>query len=61
MSNHEELKEGDVVQLKSGGVSMTISRINGLFTTCYWADGKEISSKEIPLAALKRKSSTARM
>lgn len=52
MSN-QELKEGDVVQLKSGGVEMTLAKLIVNNAKCYWADGKEIRYREIPLAALK--------
>jgi uncharacterized protein YodC (DUF2158 family) len=37
-----ELKEGDVVLLKSGGPEMTIREINGKTVGCQWFDDKEL-------------------
>ena len=34
----DELKEGEVVVLKSGGPPMTISQISGYMATCLWFD-----------------------
>lgn len=47
-----QLKVGDVVELKSGGGSMTIVAINGDKATCEWKDEKRGYSAEFSLIAL---------
>lgn len=37
-----ELKLGDVVELKAGGPSMTVYQINGNDVGCKWFDGNEL-------------------
>jgi uncharacterized protein YodC (DUF2158 family) len=54
----DELKIGDVVQLKSGGQTMTIEHIGqypmktGLSAKCVWFDGKKACSELFGLATL---------
>ncbi|WP_286883400.1 MULTISPECIES: YodC family protein [Sphingobacterium] len=55
----EEIKVGDVVQLKSGGVKMTVEEItedqdNKTLVTCCWFNGGEYKSEKIYLVALKK-------
>jgi uncharacterized protein YodC (DUF2158 family) len=58
----DELKQGDVVQLKSGGPSMTIKEIGQytyggsgpLSANCTWFDGKKVFSEFFPLHALQK-------
>lgn len=48
-----ELKEGDVVQLKSGGPCMTISRIDAEGTTkCIWFVGEKNQEAWFPIFTL---------
>jgi uncharacterized protein YodC (DUF2158 family) len=52
----EELKVGDVVQLKSGGPSMTISKIliqNEVICKFFTSDHKEMISVQLPNETLK--------
>jgi len=37
----ETFQVGDVVQLKSGGVRMTVEEIDGNDVTCVWFEGKK--------------------
>ncbi|MGR3804818.1 DUF2158 domain-containing protein [Marinibacterium profundimaris] len=51
-----EIKEGDVVVLKSGGKLMTLGDTpfnKGQHRTCYWFDGAELKTAEIHISALK--------
>ena len=45
----EQLKVGDVVKLKSGGVKMTIEEIdNDGNVSCVWFDGTQLQRGEFP-------------
>lgn len=51
----EELKIGDVVQLKSGGPSMTLEEID--FTggaLCAWFEGKKVEKRTFQLTSLEK-------
>jgi len=55
----EQLKPGDVVQLKSGGQTMTIEDIENIdtekaYAICIWFEKSECKSKNIFLSALKK-------
>ena len=54
----DEIKAGDVVQLKSVGPGMTASKIdtlNGVLTAwCVWFEGSTNKSATFPVASLKR-------
>lgn len=51
----ESLKAGDVVQLKSGGVLMTIESITDGRCLCIWADDKKtIQQKTVAIEALEK-------
>lgn len=45
---------GDVVQLKSGGLEMTVKEIGEKLVICIWSDGNNLNEKEFPLATLKK-------
>ena len=47
-----QLKVGDVVELKSGGGLMTIAAINGDKAVCEWLDVKSGESQEFSLSSL---------
>lgn len=49
----DQLKEGDVVALNSGGPPMTIDYIDGQCAHCHWFAGLELRQGDIQLAALK--------
>jgi uncharacterized protein YodC (DUF2158 family) len=49
-----ELKQGDLVQLKSGGPEMTIDQINDASVTCIWFDGHHRNEAVFDAAALER-------
>ena len=52
-----EIKAGDVVQLKSGGPKMTVTDValsNGVMTAwCSWFDGNKNQSGTFPVVSLK--------
>lgn len=52
----EEIKAGDSVQLKSGGPTMTIARLenNDLDAVCGWFDGKKETLATFAVIMLKR-------
>ena len=41
----ETFAVGDVVQLKSGGASMTVERVDGDDMSCVWFEGKKVESE----------------
>jgi len=45
---------GDVVQLKSGGVKMTIEEIDGNDISCVWFEGKNSHRQTFVSATLKK-------
>tara|TARA_R100000935_G_scaffold55922_1_gene86522 strand:- start:1167 stop:1358 length:192 start_codon:yes stop_codon:yes gene_type:complete len=52
---HDEVKPGDVVQLKSGGRSMTAGKDvlnNAKSLTCYWFEDGELRKSDVPKMAL---------
>jgi uncharacterized protein YodC (DUF2158 family) len=51
----DNLKEGDTVQLKSGGPKMTVHRFNEDGTAyCQWFAGDKIEGASFPQASLNR-------
>jgi uncharacterized protein YodC (DUF2158 family) len=52
-----EIKNGDMVQLKSGGPKMTVERVepwNDTMTAwCQWFDGPKPMANRFPLTSLK--------
>ena len=58
----EEIKPGDVVQLKSGGEHMTAGQFAGTasdpqdrkFIRCWWFADGEIRERNLPVKALKK-------
>ena len=51
----ENFKLGDVVQLKSGGPSMTVTYVGSENTLyCKWFEGSKVHEGEFPSSALKR-------
>jgi uncharacterized protein YodC (DUF2158 family) len=54
-----DIKVGDVVEIKSGGPDMTVSKVedwNGAMrATCDWFDGKSMQTSYFPLTSLKKK------
>ena len=48
-----EPRSGVVVQLKSGGFSMTVEDVSGETVQCVWADKGRIRRDNFPLKALK--------
>jgi len=53
-----ELKEGDVVELKSGGPKMTVKSpkagMSGNEVICQWFDGKELKNGSFRADSLKK-------
>jgi len=51
-----EIKAGDRVRLKSGGPTMTVSRLedNGLNAVCGWFDGKKEKLATFAVVMLER-------
>ena len=51
-----DLKEGDIVQLKSGGASMTVESTDDLggYISCVWFDGKKAMNKSFAPHGLKK-------
>jgi uncharacterized protein YodC (DUF2158 family) len=47
-----EIDLGDVVQLKSGGPSMTVAEIKDDFAVCRWFDGNRECTNTFPLSSL---------
>lgn len=45
---------GDVVQLKSGGVSMTVEKVDGDEISCVWFEGKKVQKSTFASGALKK-------
>ena len=54
MNGQSSLAVGDVVELRSGGLKMTIGFIENDMATCYWVHDHEVRSETIPIVALKR-------
>lgn len=50
----EEFVVGDVVQLKSGGESMTIEEIDRDEISCVWFEGKNVKRDSFAAATLKK-------
>jgi uncharacterized protein YodC (DUF2158 family) len=48
-----DLKPGDVVILKSGGLPMTVAEVNDGAIACVWMDGEgDLLRETLPLAVL---------
>lgn len=45
---------GDVVQLKSGGETMTIEEIDGAYASCVWFEGKRVQRATFATATLRK-------
>ncbi|MFH1719033.1 MAG: DUF2158 domain-containing protein [Planctomycetota bacterium] len=45
---------GDVVQLKSGGESMTVEEIDGDDVSCVWFEGKRLQRQTFGAGTLKK-------
>jgi uncharacterized protein YodC (DUF2158 family) len=45
---------GDVVQLKSGGLSMTVEEVKGKDVTCVWFEGPLLKRQTFVLGTLKQ-------
>jgi uncharacterized protein YodC (DUF2158 family) len=51
----EEIKTGDTVRIKSGGVFMTVGGVSNGQATCYWMDNKQKQNSAIwPLTVLEK-------
>lgn len=51
----EQIREGDLVQLKSGGPVMTVVRVNGPGTlSCKWFKGSKVNTDYFPPSALRK-------
>ncbi len=54
----DEIKPGDVVQLKSGGPKMTVARLETfsgkVMVVCDWFDGQKTDRNTFPVESLKR-------
>lgn len=54
-----EIKQGDIVELKSGGPTMTVARIyeaggdRALTATCQWFEGLKAMKENFPVHSLK--------
>jgi uncharacterized protein YodC (DUF2158 family) len=53
MANDDEIKAGDLVQLKSGGPCMTVSHVLKNMAVCVWFNGNQEKSLTVSTAALK--------
>lgn len=49
-----EIKEGDKVQLKSGGQVMTVDGISGNVAQCVWFDGNTSKREKFNLVILEK-------
>jgi uncharacterized protein YodC (DUF2158 family) len=54
----DEIKAGDVVELKSGGPRMTVAKVenwNGVMrATCHWFEGDKPQQGYFPVSSLER-------
>ncbi|MBV8858305.1 MAG: DUF2158 domain-containing protein [Acidobacteria bacterium] len=51
----EQFNEGDLVQLKSGGPVMTVTKATGANSlTCKWFEGSSVHTDYFPPAALRK-------
>jgi uncharacterized protein YodC (DUF2158 family) len=50
----DQIKIGDVVKLKSGGVAMAVSEIVGRSVTCQWQDKGKKETETYDVAMLKK-------
>lgn len=50
----ETFAVGDVVQLKSGGTSMTVEKVDGDDVSCVWSEGKKIQKATFASGTLKK-------
>lgn len=48
----KQFSAGDVVQLKSGGVAMTVQSVDEENAFCVWMEGKKLHREKIPFVAL---------
>ncbi len=54
MDGTQELKTGDIVQLKSGGFEMTVKETSNGDVSCQWCSGKKLESGVFPPEMLVR-------
>jgi len=47
-----ELSEGQIVQLKSGGPNMTIKSMDGPNAVCMWFSGEKFNERSFPSTSL---------
>lgn len=50
----EAFAVGDVVQLKSGGVAMTVEKVDGDDISCVWSEGKQVQKATFASGALRK-------
>lgn len=50
----EQIKVGDVVQLKSGSAKMTVEEIGDAGVSCVWFEGTQPQRGEFPVVTLKK-------
>jgi len=50
----ENIKVGDVVELKSGSCEMTVENINDSKVVCIWYDDNEIKKREFEKGTLRK-------
>lgn len=48
----DELSEGQIVELKSGGPKMTVKSVDGPTAVCMWFSGEKLSENSFPSTTL---------
>jgi uncharacterized protein YodC (DUF2158 family) len=48
----DELSEGQIVELKSGGPKMTVKSIDGPNAVCMWFSGEKLNEMSFPSTSL---------
>ena len=49
-----EFVKGDVVELKSGGLRMTVEKIDGDEIHCVWSEGRQVRRETFNVAVLQK-------